>query len=335
MSAVFFHGPAENAFEIRGELGIEMTRRDRFLVQDRVQRSDHVAGGKGLLAGRHFVKHDSEREQIAPRVQFFAARLLRRHINRCSRNHAHRRQRVFHGGIARSRIARRLGQSEIEDLGLTALPNKNIGRLDVAMNDPLGVRSRQSIGHLDANVEEFVDFDRLFPNPLLQAHSLQLLHDDERMSAVVVDVVDGADAGMVQLGSGACFAHEAVERLAVVHHLRRNELERDVAGQARVFRLIHHAHAATTELSHDLIVGDRLADHSEGLSAIGGYVRPLAKSGQPASGTCLLKPPPRFADSSRRISGYTGQPIASSVQAASWSYDGGSRVSWLLPAREA
>jgi hypothetical protein len=83
------------------------------------------------------------------------------------------------------------------------------------------------------------------------------------MALVVVDIVDGADAGMVQLRSGAGFAHEAVERLAVVHHLLGNELESDVTGQARVFRLIHHAHATTTELSNDVIVGDCLADHSE------------------------------------------------------------------------
>ena len=35
------------------------------------------------------------------------------------------------------------------------------------------------------------------------------------------------------------------------------------------------AHAPTTELSDNVIVGDRFADHSKGLSAVGGYVRPL------------------------------------------------------------
>ncbi|MGA2357128.1 MAG: hypothetical protein ABSG02_21750 [Terriglobales bacterium] len=74
---------------------------------------------------------------------------------------------------------------------------------------------------------------------------------------------------MVQLGCSAGLAHEAVERLAVVHHLLGNELKRDVAGQARVFRFVHHAHAAAAELSHNAIVGDCLADHSGGLSAVG------------------------------------------------------------------
>src|SRR3984893_14206252 len=82
------------------------------------------------------------------------------------------------------------------------------------------------------------------------------------MAAVVLDIGDAADARKVQLGSSAAFPHEAVERFAVVHHLLRNELEGDVTGQARVFRLIHHAHATTTEVSANVIVGDCLADHS-------------------------------------------------------------------------
>ena len=40
-----------------------------------------------------------------------------------------------------------------------------------------------------------------------------------------------------------------------------NELQGDVAAQARVFRLVHHPHAATAELAHNVIVGDCLADH--------------------------------------------------------------------------
>ncbi len=282
MSPVFFHGPANDAFQIRGEPGVETTRRNRLLVQDRVQRGNHVASSKRLLTGRHFVKHDSEREQIAPRIQFFAARLLRRHVNRSSRNHAHRGHRVFHRGLARSRFARRLGQSEIEDFCLTVLPHKNIGRLDVAMNDPLGVRSRQSIRHLDTDVENLFDFHRLSSYPLLQAHSFQLLHHNEGMPAVVFDVVDGAYAGMVQLGSGAGFAHEPVERLAVVDHLLGNELEGDVTGQACVFRLIHYAHATTTKLSQDVIVGDCLADHSGGLNAAAVMLGRWRSAGQPA-----------------------------------------------------
>src|SRR5580704_154598 len=62
-----------------------------------------------------------------------------------------------------------------------------------------------------------------------------------------------------------------------MHHLDRNEFERDVPRQARVFRFIDDAHATTTELANNAIVGDCLADHSGGLSAVRGYGRPVEK----------------------------------------------------------
>src|SRR5271166_1677809 len=50
-----------------------------------------------------------------------------------------------------------------------------------------------------------------------------------------------------------------------------------MTSQARVFCLVYHAHAATSELSHNVIVGDCFADHSGSLSAVGANVRPGAK----------------------------------------------------------
>ena len=41
-----------------------------------------------------------------------------------------------------------LGQTEIQHLGVSALGHKDVGGLDVAMDDPLGMRGVQSIGNL-------------------------------------------------------------------------------------------------------------------------------------------------------------------------------------------
>ena len=95
MGAIFFHRAAKNAFEIRRERGIQTQRRYRLLVQNRIQCGDDVAGGEGLFAGSHFVEHNTQRKQIAARIQHFAASLLGRHVNRRSRNHADRGERVF------------------------------------------------------------------------------------------------------------------------------------------------------------------------------------------------------------------------------------------------
>src|SRR5208337_3277684 len=75
------------------------------------------------------------------------------------------------------------------------------------------------------------------------------------------------------------FAHKAVQGLAVLGHVFRDELEGNTARQTRVFGLIHHAHATTAQFANNAIVGERLADHSEGLRAVGANVRPPALTG--------------------------------------------------------
>ncbi len=47
-----------------------------------------------------------------------------------------------------------------------------------------------------------------------------------------------------------------------------------MTGQAGIFRLIDHAHASTAEFADDMVVGDRLTDHSKGLRLFGRYGRP-------------------------------------------------------------
>jgi hypothetical protein len=45
--------------------------------------------------------------------------------------------------------------------------------------------------------------------------------------------------GMVQCGSGARLAAEALERLRIVRQFLRKELQRDVAAELEVFGLVH------------------------------------------------------------------------------------------------
>ena len=47
-----------------------------------------------------------------------------------------------------------LGQTEIQNLGVPALGDKDVGRLDVAMNNALGMRGVQSVGNLRCKRED-------------------------------------------------------------------------------------------------------------------------------------------------------------------------------------
>ena len=67
------------------------------------------------------------------------------------------------------------------------------------MHNPLGMRRRQRIGNLHRNVEKMLQVQRLAFDARLQALALQLLHHDERMAIVVLNVVDDADIRMIEL----------------------------------------------------------------------------------------------------------------------------------------
>ncbi|MGC1580657.1 MAG: hypothetical protein WA766_04195, partial [Candidatus Acidiferrales bacterium] len=64
---------------------------------------------------------------------------------------------------------------------------------------------------------------------------------------------------MIQGGGSAGFALEALECLTIIGHVVRQEFQRDVAAQALVLGLVHHAHSTATKLFKDAIVGNRSA----------------------------------------------------------------------------
>ena len=56
---------------------------------------------------------------------------------------------------------------------------------------------------------------------VLQGHAVEKLHGDEGAAVLLANVVDRADVGMVQRGSGLRFAPEALQRLRVAAPRRR------------------------------------------------------------------------------------------------------------------
>src|SRR5215469_16874475 len=60
----------------------------------------------------------------------------------------------------------KLGQAEIENLHSSLVGNKDIRRLDIAMDDPFPVSSLQSFCNLDRNVEQRLKLKRRRPPPV-------------------------------------------------------------------------------------------------------------------------------------------------------------------------
>jgi hypothetical protein len=98
---------------------------------------------------------------------------------------------------------------------------------------------------------------------MLQGDPVQKFHDDEWLTILLPDFMDGADIGMVQCGSGLRFALETGECLGVFGYFVGQKFQGYEAVKLDVLGLVHNAHPATAQLFNNAVVRDGLADHAQ------------------------------------------------------------------------
>ena len=158
--AILFERLGNQPIEIGGHIRIQLQRSRRSATEDLVRHHTGRRSPERQHAGRHLVEHDAEREQIASRVDPCAAHLLGRHVH-------HRPQRRSRAGEMRIPGDRRdggcagddrieLGETEVEQLGVSARGDEDVARLDIAMNDAGTVRGVERIGDLECQRQQLV-----------------------------------------------------------------------------------------------------------------------------------------------------------------------------------
>src|SRR5215472_5087196 len=116
---------------------------------------------------------------------------------------------------------------------MSALGDKYVGRLEIAMNDPRRVRSIECVGNVGANSKLQLQLHRTPRDAVLQRLALQEFHCDERLAVLLVDVIDRADVGMVQRRGRLSFTAEACQGLGISGELSGQEFEGHKAVQPR------------------------------------------------------------------------------------------------------
>ncbi len=144
---------------------------------------------------------------------------------------------------------------------MAALGHEEVRRLDVAMNNSLGMRGVQGIGNLHGQRKQRLDFQRPPADPVLERRAFQIFHGDKGFSILLADIVNRADVGMVQGGSSLRFALETAQCQRIARNFIGKKFENDEAVQPSIFGLIDHPHAAAAKFLDDAVVRDGLADH--------------------------------------------------------------------------
>jgi hypothetical protein len=92
------------------------------------------------------------------------------------------------------------------------------------MNDSFRVRCIQAVGDPDRQVKNLIHVERLLLNAMLERLACEEFHRDKVLAFMLVDVMDGADVGMIDGGGGASFPLESVQRMTVFGKLLRQKL---------------------------------------------------------------------------------------------------------------
>jgi len=78
--SVLFERLVDDVLELGWEIGVQAQRGRGGAVEDCLEDGGGTFSAKREHTGRHLVEHRAEGKQVAPRVQFLAPGLLRRHV---------------------------------------------------------------------------------------------------------------------------------------------------------------------------------------------------------------------------------------------------------------
>jgi hypothetical protein len=167
-----------------------------------------------------------------------------------------------------------LGQAEVEHLDRVVVGDHDVGGLDVAVKDALGVGGGQGVGDGDEGVEGLARrHGALGPDALAQGPALDQLHDQEVLAVLGQDVEQGDHARVRDRGRGPGLAQHAGAALRVVGQGAGQKLDGDVAVEALVAGAPDLAHGAFAEAGQQAVGPDELPGGGHG-GIVAGFARP-------------------------------------------------------------
>ena len=147
----------------------------------------------------------------------------------------------------------RLRQAEVQHLHDAVGSHLDIGRLQIAMDDPFLVRGLERIADLARDGQRVRGPEASGLNDRVERLALHQLHHERRDPLGLFEAVDLRDVGMIERREQTRFALEPREAIGAAGECARQDFDRDVAPELRVARAIDLAHAAGADPRLDLV----------------------------------------------------------------------------------
>ena len=180
--------------------GINLTRRNGFLVDNFVDDRGDVLSGERLFAGDHFIEHDAERKNIAAAIHRAPFHLFGRHV--AGRAHNVR-------GLLRGAKLKNLSGAEVGNFDGVVGREHQVGGLDVAVNDVAFMGELQSVASLVQDSQGAGQRERVSAiQKSLEALAFHQFHGDVVQPVFFAGVEDHHDIGVSEQAGGACFGLE-------------------------------------------------------------------------------------------------------------------------------
>src|SRR5258708_20545386 len=114
------------------------------------------------------------------------------------------------------------------------------------MHDSLGMRGVKRVGDLDTEFQQLINGQWAFLKAAIKRLSFEQFHGDEDLSIALRDFVNGANVRMIERGSRARLASQALERMRVLRRSLGEKLERHMTAEGEVFALVADTHTPTS-----------------------------------------------------------------------------------------
>jgi hypothetical protein len=242
--------------------GHELLRRRDLSFERHLTQRARVLGEVRRTSRQDLVQDRAEREDVRARTDGAPRRprLLRRHVRDRPAAVVALVHEPRHVDAAALRVSGDSREPPVHQVDATERVDHHVLRLDVAMHDALAVREGDRIADLHQDLEQIAERlgiarHRGGRDLLRERPSAQDLHRKIRL-VLHDEIVDGHDVRVIELRGDLRLEREPTE-LVVVHVLRAEALQRDVAAKDSIERAMHRRHASATQLFAHFVAIDR------------------------------------------------------------------------------